>query len=172
MTSPPRSGAADWPALPYAEWADTCATLHLWTQIVGKNPAGAYAPGEPLVERSALRDKSRTDDVANVPWRPRLQNRLRFIDHRLTISTCAGEVQVIPLGPRSVADFHAELWAGAGDGWKLRIWTMPGGDPDAIRSSRPHARVYDPDSVNRFWRIWCRWTGCCGQIPLRLSWAK
>src|SRR5688572_30392991 len=27
---------ATWPALPYAEWKDSCATLHLWTQIVGK----------------------------------------------------------------------------------------------------------------------------------------
>jgi len=25
-----------WPALPYAEWRETCQTLHLWTQIVGK----------------------------------------------------------------------------------------------------------------------------------------
>ena len=38
MTKRPehQSTAADWPALPLAEWADTCATLHLWTQIVGK----------------------------------------------------------------------------------------------------------------------------------------
>jgi Family of unknown function (DUF5996) len=28
--------AADWPELPFAAWADTCATLHLWTQVVGK----------------------------------------------------------------------------------------------------------------------------------------
>src|SRR6476646_723869 len=25
-----------WPSLPLAEWQDTCATLHMWTQIVGK----------------------------------------------------------------------------------------------------------------------------------------
>ena len=25
-----------WPALPYARWADTCETLHLWCQILGK----------------------------------------------------------------------------------------------------------------------------------------
>ena len=27
---------AAWPELPYAAWKDTYATLHLWTQIVGK----------------------------------------------------------------------------------------------------------------------------------------
>jgi len=25
-----------WPPLPYSEWRDTCETLHLWTQVVGK----------------------------------------------------------------------------------------------------------------------------------------
>ena len=25
-----------WPELNYADWKDTCATLHMWTQIVGK----------------------------------------------------------------------------------------------------------------------------------------
>ena len=25
-----------WPALPIESWKDTCATLHMWTQIVGK----------------------------------------------------------------------------------------------------------------------------------------
>src|SRR5258708_4422074 len=25
-----------WPALPFEAWKDTCETLHMWTQIVGK----------------------------------------------------------------------------------------------------------------------------------------
>ena len=25
-----------WPALPLDSWRETCATLHMWTQIVGK----------------------------------------------------------------------------------------------------------------------------------------
>ena len=25
-----------WPPLPYEAWRETCATLHLWLQIVGK----------------------------------------------------------------------------------------------------------------------------------------
>src|SRR5688500_6399176 len=25
-----------WPSLPLEEWLDTCSTLHLWSQIVGK----------------------------------------------------------------------------------------------------------------------------------------
>ena len=28
--------AERWPALPYEAWKETCETLHMWTQIVGK----------------------------------------------------------------------------------------------------------------------------------------
>src|SRR5881409_1312090 len=28
--------AETWPSLPLEAWSDTCATLHMWTQIVGK----------------------------------------------------------------------------------------------------------------------------------------
>lgn len=28
--------SASWPAIPYSEWSETCVSLHLWTQIVGK----------------------------------------------------------------------------------------------------------------------------------------
>lgn len=30
------SSANAWPALPLEAWSDTCATLHRWTQVVGK----------------------------------------------------------------------------------------------------------------------------------------
>ncbi len=40
MTNSGSSGSAHssdvWPSLPFLEWKDTCATLHMWTQIVGK----------------------------------------------------------------------------------------------------------------------------------------
>jgi len=155
MTSPPRSGAADWPALPYAEWADTCATLHLWTQIVGKirlahTPLVNHWWNVPLYVTSRGLTTSPMFHGARG-----FQIDFDFIDHRLTISTCAGEVQVIPLGPRSVADFHAELMGRlrAMD-LETRIWTMPVEIPDAIPFESDHTHAsYDPDSVNRFWRI-------------------
>ena len=34
--NPSPSDKPSWPALAYADWQDTCSTLHLWTQIVGK----------------------------------------------------------------------------------------------------------------------------------------
>ncbi len=32
----PMTRMEEWPSLPLAEWRETCATLHLWTQVVGK----------------------------------------------------------------------------------------------------------------------------------------
>lgn len=36
MGSQPSAFVAEWPDLPLQEWQDTYATLHMWTQIVGK----------------------------------------------------------------------------------------------------------------------------------------
>lgn len=36
MTSRTTSHSESWPSLPLEAWSDTCATLHLWAQIVGK----------------------------------------------------------------------------------------------------------------------------------------
>ncbi|MCA1614201.1 MAG: DUF5996 family protein, partial [Acidobacteria bacterium] len=30
------AGGEAWPALPLEEWRETYATLHMWTQVVGK----------------------------------------------------------------------------------------------------------------------------------------
>ena len=56
MSQPP--SLESWPALPYPEWADTLATLHRWSQIVGKvrmvrvgsGEANAKAIGDLLAE--------------------------------------------------------------------------------------------------------------------------
>src|SRR5690606_37396550 len=36
MKSPSSSASVSWPELSYEAWKDTGATLHMWTQIVGK----------------------------------------------------------------------------------------------------------------------------------------
>ncbi|MEO9190468.1 MAG: DUF5996 family protein, partial [Acetobacteraceae bacterium] len=78
-----------------------------------------------------------------------------FIDHRLTIGTSKGETETIPLGPRTVADFYAEVMGRLrGLGLETRIWTMPVEIDGAVPfdQDRDHGS-YDPDYVNRFWRI-------------------
>ena len=51
MQPPSGSQAEAWPALPYEAWKDTCATLHLWTQIVGKIRLAQHALGQPFLAR-------------------------------------------------------------------------------------------------------------------------
>ena len=54
-----------WPALPFDAWKDTCATLHLWTQIVGKIRLAKAPMIEPLVAGAALRDLPGPHDLAD-----------------------------------------------------------------------------------------------------------
>jgi hypothetical protein len=146
--------AADWPALPFADWADTCTTLQLWTQIVGK----VRLAHTPLVNHwwnVPLYVGSRGLTTSLIPHGAGgFQIDFDFIEHRLKILTCAGEIETMTLAPRSVADFHAELMGRLrGLGLETHIWTMPVEIPDAIPFQRDtqHAS-YDPDAVNRFWR--------------------
>ena len=36
MSKTNRSRSSDWPEIPFPAWAETAATLHMWSQIVGK----------------------------------------------------------------------------------------------------------------------------------------
>jgi hypothetical protein len=84
-----------------------------------------------------------------------------FIAHTLTPRTSKGEVETMALGPRSVADFYAEIMGRLrGLGLETRIWTMPVEIPDAVpfeqdTSTRPTTRNTSPASGGS----WCRRTG-------------
>jgi hypothetical protein len=149
-----RSTASDWPDLPLADWADTCATLHLWTQVVGKVRL-AHAPMINHWWQVPLYVTCRGLTTSPIPYGARrFQIDFDFIDHSLKIQTSTGDTATMPLGPRSVADFHAEVMARLrGLGLETRIWTMPVEIADAIPFDQDHGhRSYDPDHVNRFWR--------------------
>jgi hypothetical protein len=78
-----------------------------------------------------------------------------FIDHNLTIQTSAGTRKVLPLIPRSVANFYAEFFdALAALGIEVAINPIPSEVPNPISCdiNEVHAS-YDPEFVNRFWRI-------------------
>jgi hypothetical protein len=144
-----------WPALPFAEWKDTCATLHMWTQIVGKVrlaqsplinhwwevPLYVYARG---LTTSAIPCPGGTFDVT-----------FDFIDHRLDIKTSRGEARTISLYHRTVAGFYREFMEMLRSlKLEIKIWPMPVEIPNPIRFDQDvtHAK-YDPVHANRFWRI-------------------
>jgi hypothetical protein len=146
---------AAWPELPYAAWKDTCATLQLWTQIVGK----IRLVRTPWLNHSwhvVLYVTPRGLTTSAVPYGERsFQLDFDFLDHMLHISTNDGGRQGVGLYPRTVADFYANVMRSLFElGIDVRIHELPNEIPDAIRFSedRKHA-AYDPEFAQRFWRI-------------------
>jgi hypothetical protein len=145
----------DWPDLPLSGWADTCATLHLWTQVVGKIRM-AHAPMVNHWWQVPLYLTCRGLTTSPIPYgNESFQIDFDFIDHALRLQTSKGEIETVALGPRTVADFYTEVMSRLrGLGLETRIWTMPVEIPDAIpfENDTIHAS-YDPDYVRRFWHI-------------------
>jgi len=144
-----------WPSLPLEEWKDTCATLHMWTQIVGKTRL-ALCPKENHWWHVALYVTARGLTTTPIPHGTRVfEVAFDFVDHRLTLLTSDGETRGIPLGPRSVADFYREYMAVLDDlGLSVRFRPVPDEveHPIPFAEDRQHAS-YDPEQANRFWRV-------------------
>ena len=80
-----QSTATDWPDLPLENWADTCATLHLWTQVIGKIRL-AHAPMINHWWQVPLYVTCRGLTTSPIPYNAQcFQLDFDFIDHRLTI---------------------------------------------------------------------------------------
>jgi uncharacterized protein DUF5996 len=147
-------GANAWPNLAFEEWQDTCATLHLWTQVIGKVRL-ALAPMVNHWWQVTLYVTASGLTTSAMPYRDRfLQIDFDFLQHRLTLRMSDGRSEWLELAPRSVADFYAEVMR------RLRaldvdvhIWTMPSEIENAIpfERDREHS-AYDRDAAQRFWR--------------------
>ena len=149
-----QSDNSSWPELVYADWQDTCATLHLWTQIVGKIRL-ALAPPANHWWHVPLYVTSRGLTTSPMPYGGRtFQIDLDFIDHVLRIAASDGRRDSLALVPRSVADFYKEIMGRLQAlGLEVRIWTMPVEIADPIRFEQDDLHAsYDPVQVNRFWR--------------------
>jgi uncharacterized protein DUF5996 len=145
-----------WPALPFAAWSDTCATLHLWTQVVGKIRL-AKAPMTNHWWQVPLYVTCRGLTTSPIPYdgRRNFQIDFDFIDHCLRIEASDGRSESLPLEPCAVADFYR----GVMDrltvlGLKVPIWTVPVELPDPVpfEQDRAHA-AYDPNWAQQFWRV-------------------
>ena len=144
-----------WPSLPYEEWKDTYATLHMWTQIVGKI-ALAQAPPLNHSWSVAFVVTPRGLMTRTLPYGERtFTMEFDFIDHQLVIRTSDGVVKSVQLAPRSVASFYADVMATmAGIGLPVKIWPMTSEIPVPIRLDSDEAHhAYDPVLANRCWII-------------------
>lgn len=141
-----------WPALPLDEWADTYATLHMWTQVVGKIRL-ARAPMVNHWWQVTLYVTSRGLTTGPIPDGQRtFQIDFDLIDHRLIIETSTGERRELPLESRTVAEFYRDVFAAlASLGIDVRIWTRPVEVEQSIpfEQDRQHA-TYDAAHAARF----------------------
>jgi hypothetical protein len=144
-----------WPALPYEAWKDTYATLHMWSQIVGKIALAQAAPMNHSWA-TALQLTSRGLSTRPLPHgRRTFTIDFDFIEHQLVVRTSDGMTRSLKLFPRSVAVFYREIMGLLRDmALPVKIWSVPVEIPTPIRFSEDteHAS-YDPVFVNRFWRI-------------------
>ncbi len=144
-----------WPALPLSAWSDTCATLHMWTQIVGKIRLKQSPPANHWWQVT-LYLTARGLTTSTIPYGHRtFQIDFDFIDHLLIVRTSEGETRSLPLAPQSVAAFYRSLMTQlARLGIQVKIWTMPVEVPDPIPFDEDEVHSsYDPESVQRFWKI-------------------
>ncbi|HSZ56366.1 MAG TPA: DUF5996 family protein [Tepidisphaeraceae bacterium] len=152
----PQSDSKDpWPALPLEAWRQTHATLHMWSQIVGKVQLALT----PLINHwwnVTLHVTSRGLSTRAMPCGDRdLGILFDFVDHNLVLTSSDGQRKTMALAPKSVAEFYQELTGlleaiGAG----VRIWPVPVevSDPIPFTQDRQHG-AYDREQVQRFWRI-------------------
>src|SRR5690606_38591291 len=122
-----------WPSLPFEDWSDTCATLHMWTQVIGKIRL-AQAPPVNHWWHVALYVTSRGLTTSPIPHGTRLFTiDFDFVDHRLQIHASDGTSEGFALTPCTVADFYREVMGRLRSlGLDMRIWTMPVEIPDPI----------------------------------------
>jgi hypothetical protein len=155
MDTPPASNVETWPSLPLEAWSDTCATLHLWAQIVGKVRL-AQTPWVNHAWHATLYVTARGLTTSPIPHGSRTFDiEFDFIAHQLAIRASDGGLAGFALEPMSVAVFYTRLLEELnGLALPVTIHKRPNEVPEPIRFDLDHGhRAYDAEYANRFWRI-------------------
>jgi hypothetical protein len=144
-----------WPALPLAEWKDTYATLHMWTQIVGKIRL-ALSPPINHFWGTTFYVTARGLTTSRMPYaRGTVEINFDFIAHTLEILTSLGETRSFRLVPRTVAEFYFELMSALQSlGIDAKVWAMPVEVPRPVRFNLDETHSsYDSEYAHRFWQV-------------------
>ncbi len=126
MTAKLSDEARCWPALPFDAWKDTCETLHMWTQVVGKVRLALT----PLVNHwwnVPLYVTARGLTTSRIPYGARaFELTFDFLARELVLETSEGTVKTLALKPQTVADFYRDCMEMLrGEGIEVKIWHMP-----------------------------------------------
>jgi len=148
-----------WPALPQSAWSDTCATLQLWLQMVGKVRMALTPPLNHcwnVTLYPTIRGLT-TTPMAHGTSRDKkmVQIDFDFIAHELVIETSDGGRTAIALAPMTVAEFYGKLMTALESLDVLcYVWPVPCevAEPIPFTKDEVH-KAYDPEYAQRFWRI-------------------
>lgn len=172
-----------WPDIPFEPWKETCATLHLWTQIVGKYRL-ARTPWVNHSWHATLYVGPHGLTTSLIPAGGRsVQFDFDFVQHQLVGSVSDGSRKSFALEPMSVAAFHGRFLALTDE---LGVRTRFNGTPNEVSDPIPFAldtthAAYDAEAVNRFWRALVQIdrvlkdfrTGFLGKVsPVHLFWGS
>jgi len=144
-----------WPGLPFEAWQDTYATLHRWTQIIGKIRL-KFSPMMNHWWQVPFYITANGLSTSPIPYGSRIfQIDFDFLAHKMLITTNDGSFRSIALKPRSVADFYTEAMDSLKSlGIEVRIWTTPVEMPDRTPFEQDHTNAaYDPEYAHRFWQV-------------------
>jgi len=144
----------DWPTLT-RDWPDTYATLHMWTQVVGK----VCLALTPLVNHFwnvtlLVGARGLTTPTIGVDGRS-ITLTFDFVEHHLVICSSDGRTERVALEARTVADFYQAVLSALGRlAVRVRIWATPVEVPSPIPFAQDTVhRSYDPSAAEAFWRI-------------------
>ena len=172
-----------WPALNYDKGKDTFATLHMWTQIVGKIKLAVV----PWINHSwhvTLHLTPTGLTTSDMPFKAKnFQIDFDFLDHQLKIITSDGEKREFDLEGISVADFYQKIFALLNEmDIDIKIHSMPVEieNPIPFEKDTVHA-TYDKEQAqtlhqallkaqNVLTHIRCNFTGKCS--PVHFFWGS
>ncbi|HEY1895687.1 MAG TPA: DUF5996 family protein [Terracidiphilus sp.] len=147
--------AEAWPPLPQSEWSDTCATLQMWMQIVGKIRLALTPPINHTWNVTLY------PTVRGVTTSPMacgncfLEIDFDFLEHTLSMQMNTGEKKTLALHPMCVSAFYRQVKDALSSlGADVHIWPRPVevADPVPFEQDNLHCS-YDPEYAQRFWRV-------------------
>lgn len=141
-----------WPEIPYADWAETCAALHMWSQIIGKYRL-SLTPWVNHSWHATLYVTPRGFTTGPIPDKGQsITLTLDFCEHQLVAESASGAREVTALEPMSIAEFlsrASDLVKRLGGTWNIH--GKPNEVVDAIAfADDTGPRPYDADAVERF----------------------
>ncbi|HZQ21563.1 MAG TPA: DUF5996 family protein [Terriglobales bacterium] len=172
-----------WPVLHLADWKDTCETLHMWTQIVGKVRLALSPPVNhwwqvPLYVNPVGLTTSAIPYGCGI-----FEVQFDFLHHQLRIQTDSGQSEVLALRAMPVAEFYRVFMEQLAKlGIVVKIWPVPVEIPNPVpfEQDTQHSS-YDAAAVERFFRALvlvdavfkqfrCEFVGKCS--PVHFFWGS